>query len=322
MSVLVTGGTGALGYHLLSVITGTRKELHSYSDEMPQPWQQVQRANYHTGNILDFREILQLLREIKPLQIYHLASQSSVGLSYTKPYETLSTNILGTQNLLEAVRQVVPKSRVLLLSSSEIYGRGNGLLDVPHGEEDPANPLTPFATSKACMELVAHQFRNAHQMHISIARPFHFTGPSHSSRFVLPSIAHQLILIRKTGGEPVLYTGNLDVSRDIVDVRDLARALVLIMNAANSGEVYNVCSGRAHTIRELTQLLIGISGIDVDLRLDPALERSHEIPLLIGTPQKIMENLGWRPMISVEDSLLDLYREMELRVRREMPGKK
>lgn len=316
MSVLVTGGTGALGYHLLSILTAAKGDLHSFSDESPFAWQRWNHVQYHTGNLLNYKEVLDVVRKTKPTEIYHLASQSSVGMSYLKPYETLSTNLLGTQNLLEATRQTNPKTRVILLSSAEIYGRGHGALTTLHTETDPPNPLTPYATSKACMELLGNQFRNAHGLHVMMVRPFHFTGPHHSKRFALPSIAHQLIQIQHTRGEPVIFTGNLDVTRDVVDVRDLARALVVIMSTATSGETFNICSGQTYTFRELVEQLISLSGLDVEIRLDPNLERINDIPLLLGSSEKIM-NLGWKPIIAIDDSLADLYKEMETRFKRE-----
>lgn len=319
MSILVTGGTGALGYHILSAIPRDGRVLHSFSDELPQAWHTVPDVNYHTGNLLNFKEILNVLKIAKPIQVYHLASQSSVGVSYKKPYETLSTNLLGTQNLLEAVRQVNPKAKVMLLSSSEIYGRGSGTLTNLHKEDQTPTPLTPYATSKACMEILGNQFRLAHGMHIVTARPFHFTGPHHSRRFALPSIAFRLVQICKYGAEPAIFTGSLDVARDIVDVRDVARGMIQILNTCESGSVYNICSGKAYTFRELTDMLIHIAGTQVELRLDPALERSNDIPLLVGDPSKVMA-LGWKPMISVEDSLTDLYLEMVKRCRLESTG--
>jgi GDP-4-dehydro-6-deoxy-D-mannose reductase len=237
-------------------------------------------------------------------------------MSYLKPYETLSTNLLGTQNLLEAVRQIVPKCRVVLLSSAEVYGRGRGNLTTLHTETDTLNPLTPYATSKACMELLGSQFHNANGLHVTTVRPFHFTGPNHSRRFALPSIAYQLIQIRLTRGEPVIFTGNLDVTRDVVDVRDLARALVVVMSTAPSGETYNICSGQCHTFREMAEQLIERSKLNIEIRLDPNLERQNDIPLLLGSGEKLMQ-LGWKPIIAIDDSIGDLYNEMEARIKRE-----
>lgn len=317
MSILVTGGTGALGFHLLSNLSGTNHDLFSFSDEQPQPWQKVDGVQYLNGDLLNFKDVYEVLQKVQPTYIYHLASQSSVGLSYKKPYETLNINLLGTQTILEAVRQVVPKAKILLLSSSEIYGRTEQQLTYLHKETDRPNPLTPYATSKACMELLGNQFRNAHGLHIVFARPFHFTGPHHSRRFVLPSIAHQLVKIKYYGAEPVIYSGSLDVSRDVVDVRDVARGMIQILNSADSGEVFNLCCGKSYTFRELVEMLVDIANVSVDFRFDPAYERSNDIPLLIGDSTKIT-NFGWKPMITIDDCLTDLFNEMVVRRRIEL----
>ena len=317
MSILVTGGTGALGFHLLSTLRGTNHELFSFSDEQPQPWQKSEGVEYLNGSLLNFKDVYEVLQKVQPTHIYHLASQSSVGLSYKKPYETLSISRLCTQTFLEAARQVCPKAKILLLSSSEIYGRTDQLLTCLHKESDLPNPLTPYATSKACMELLGNQFRNAHGLHIVFARPFHFTGPHHSRRFVLPSIAHQLVKIKHYGAEPVVYSGSLDVSRDVVDVRDVARGMIQILNTAESGEVFNICCGKSYTFRELVEMLVDIAGVSVDFRVDPTYERSNDIPLLIGDPTKITA-LGWKPMITIEDCLTDLFNEMVVRRRTEL----
>jgi GDP-4-dehydro-6-deoxy-D-mannose reductase len=314
MSILVTGGTGALGHHLLKIINKPEGALVSFQSSPVDDYRRLAHVEYEQGNLLTYKDILAVMARYKPLEIYHLASQSSVGVSHQKPFETLSINLLGTQHLLEAARQIVPKARILLLSSCEVYGSGMGLLDILHQEDEKPNPLTPYATSKACMEILGNQFRNAYNMSVFSVRPFHFTGMYHSRRFVLPSITSQLIRIKKEGGEPVIYTGNLDVSRDVIDVRDLSRALALLMKTSESGEVYNVCSGKARTIRELVGHLILKSGIDVETRVDLNLERENDIPLMMGSPEKIMLNTGWRPMIAIEDSLDDLYNEMEQRM--------
>lgn len=317
MSILVTGGTGALGYHILSSLVGTTHDLFSFSDEQPQPWQKVEGVQYLNGDLLNFKHMQEVIQYVQPTHIYHLASQSSVGLSYKKPYETLNINLLGTQNLLETVRQNCPRAKVMLLSSSEIYGRTDHQLTYLHKETDAPNPLTPYATSKACMELLGNQFKNAYGLHVVFVRPFHFTGPHHSRRFVIPSITYQLVKIKYYGSEPTIYSGSLDISRDVIDVRDVARGMIQLLNQSEPGEVYNLCCGKSYTFRELTEMLVDIAGVSVDFRFDPGYERSNDIPLLIGNPEKAM-SMGWKPMISVEDSLTDLFNEMVLRRRTEL----
>ena len=154
-------------------------------------------------------------------------------------------------------------------------------------------------------------------LHVVFARPFHFTGPHHSRRFVIPSITYQLVKIKYYGTEPTIYSGSLDISRDVIDVRDVARGMIQLLNQSEPGEAYNLCCGKSYTFRELTEMLVDIAGVSVDFRFDPGYERSNDIPLLIGNPEKAM-SMGWKPMISIEDCLTDLFNEMVLRRRTEL----
>jgi GDP-4-dehydro-6-deoxy-D-mannose reductase len=315
MSVLVTGGTCYLGYHLLSLLSHGKEHLCSYSGEDPEPHATLQHVTYITGDLLDFKNLLQVLTDHRPTEIYHMVSQSfSLGSPQTKPNAILQFLILGTQNLFEAVRLTVPKARVLLVTSSEIYGAGRGIVDIIHRETDPPIPFTPYATALAACELLAKQYMVAHNLDIVTIRPFSSTGPLQERKFVLPSVAAQIASIEMYDGETVIYTGNLDVSRDYLDVRDQARAIAMLAKRGGPGEVYNVCSGKARTIRDLVHYLIGISGVPIEIRIDPALERAIDIPLLVGSPEKIMSLTGWKPIISIEDSLKDLYSEIKTRL--------
>lgn len=322
MSILVTGGTGCLGFHLLSIFTRTKGNLISYSQSAPPPYRKLKHVNYHEGDILDEKDLTNVLNEHKPDEIYHLAAQNSVGISQKKPFQTLQTNIMGTQCLLESVRKTVPKSRIMFISSSEIYGANKGVVDVVHQESDPAVPLTPFATSKSAGELLVRQYINAHGMDIVIIRPFHYTGPYQSAMYVLPSIARQLVDIDLNDGELSIYAGNLDISRDYLDVRDLARGISLLAKTGKTGDVYNICSGKATPIRELVNELITLLKKPVDIRIDPSLERPMDIPLLVGSPVKMIGLTGWKPIISITDSLKDLYSEMKRRVKQERKAEK
>ena len=315
MSVLVTGGTCCLGYHLLSLLSHGKDHLVSYSGEDPETHATLQHVQYITGDLLDFKNLLQVLGEVRPTEIYHMVSQGfSLGNSPVRPNAILQFLILGTQNLLEAVRLTVPKARVILVSSSEIYGAGRGVVDIIHRETDPPIPFSPYATAMASSELLAKQYIGAHNLDIVTVRPFSSTGPFQEKKFVLPSVAAQIATIEMYDGETVIYTGNLDVSRDYLDVRDQARAIAMLAKRGGVGEVYNVCSGKARTIRDLVHYLIGVSGCPIEIRIDPSLERAIDIPLLVGSPEKIMTLTGWKPIISIEDSLKDLYSEIKIRL--------
>lgn len=318
MNILVTGGSGSLGFHLLNLLPRNASKITAFHRPTEIPHRYLGDVRYIQGDLLEADEILKVIKELKPTEVYHIASQSNVGVSHRNPQITLNINIIGTLNLLEAIRKVSPETRVLLLSSSDVYGPGTHHLDTLRTEEDPFIPMTPFATSKAAMEILGKQYITAWGMHISFVRPFNFTGPLHSRKFVLPSIAAQLINIEKYGAEPVIYTGNIDVSRDYVDMRDLARALVLVMKNSESGEIFNICSGQVRTVRELIETLISHCDSDIEICRDPSLERKTDQPMLVGSAEKLMKRTGWKPLIKIEDSLADLYHEMQQRLEREI----
>ena len=323
MSILVTGCNSCPGYHLLNLLPHHEGEIIALSSELPPEPLRLSGVRYAATDLSDYKQTLALLNECRPTEIYHLVSQEfSLGMTGVKPASLLQFFILGTYNLFEAARQSVPKARILLVSSAEIYGGGRGVMDVIHRESDVPLPLTPYATAMASCELVARQFVAAHRSDILVARAFSVTGPFQDRKFVLSSAASQIAAVELHDGETAIYTGNLDVSRDYLDVRDQARAMVLLVKRGNTGEIYNVCSGKVRTIRDLVQFLIALSGCPIEIRIDPALERSIDIPLLVGSPEKLMSLTGWKPMISLEDSLRDLYGETKIRLSAENPGKK
>lgn len=318
MNIVVTGGSGVLGFHLLNALQDSDAKIYSFSDRPPLPTQMVPKVNYCYGNLLSDNEIKKFINDVKPDEVYHIATQSSFSVAQKKPVDTLNTNIVGTHNLLDSLRKINPKCKVFLLSSGEVYGRGEGLLDILHEEDDKLKPLSPFATSKACMEMLAQQFYNAWGMNVIVGRPFLYTGPCQEIHHgMLPHVSSQLVDIAENNCEPVIYTGNIDVSRDIVDIRDLARAITLIMRSGKAGEAYNICTGEARTIREAIEMLILHSGQDVDIRIDVGLERQTDLAMVIGCPNKVKETTGWKPMISFDDSLADMYNDIYNRKMRE-----
>jgi GDP-4-dehydro-6-deoxy-D-mannose reductase len=315
MSILVTGCNSTLGYHLLNLLPhDSPGGIVAIASELPPESLRLPHVQYLTAHYQDYKEMFALMSERRPTEIYHLVSQEfSLGMPGMKASALLQFFITGMHTVLETVRQTVPKSRVLFASSAEIYGGSKGMMDVLHRETDAPQPLTPYATAQASCELLARQFRLAHNLDVVTARPFGVTGPHQHEKFVLSSTASQIAAIAQNDGETAIYTGNLDVSRDYLDVRDQARAMTLLMKRGAAGETYNICSGKVRTIRDMVQFLIQLSGCPIEIRVDPALERNIDIPLLAGSPEKFMALTGWKPMISLEDSLRDLYSEIKTR---------
>ena len=314
MSILVTGCNSTLGYHLLNLLPHDGSGIVALGTEPVPDALRLPHVTYVTTDLSDYKQTLSLLNTWKPAEVYHLVAQEfSLGMPGMKALSLLHFFTSGAYNLFETLRHASPKARVLLASSAEVYGGSKGMMDILHRETDRFLPLTPYATAQASCELLARQFVLAHGMDIVITRPFSVTGPHQPEKFVLSSTASQIAAIELYDGETAIYTGNLDVSRDYLDVRDMARALALLMKRGKAGETYNICSGKVRTIRDLVQFLIHLSGCPIEIRIDPALERAVDIPLLAGSPEKLMALTGWKPMISLEDSLRDLYAEIKTR---------
>src|SRR5262249_27132913 len=173
--------------------------------------------------------------------VVHRAGQSSAARSFEAPEETFRANTTGTWTLLEAVRRHAPGARVLIVSTSEVYG------PIPPGtraaEDAPFHPVSPYALSKAAAEEVARAYADAHALDVVRVRPFGHTGPGQSPRFVVPAFAQQIAAIEAGRAEPVLKVGNLDVTRDLTDVREIVAGYCALIERGRRGALYNLCRG-------------------------------------------------------------------------------
>ena len=232
-----------------------------------------------------------------PQQVYHLAGQASVAGSFSDPLGTWDVNATGTLRLAQALPEAV---RLLVVSSAEVYGVVPDD-EQPIGEDRPLRPCNPYAASKAAAEMAALQARGP----VVVARSFNHTGPGQDERFALASFARQLAEIREGHGEPVLRVGNLSARRDLLDVRDVARAYVRLMDQGEAGQVYNVCSGHAVSMSDAVEQLIALSGTGARLEVDPERVRPVDLPLLCGSGARLRA-LGWAPEIAFRHTLADL----------------
>jgi GDP-4-dehydro-6-deoxy-D-mannose reductase len=241
------------------------------------------------------------LAEARPDRVYHLAAQASVGESFRDPLSTWEVNATGTLRLAEALGAEV---RLLFVSSAEVYG-------VVPAEEQPIpesrrpHPTNPYAASKAAAEMAVLEAAHAHGTHAVIARSFNHTGPGQDARFALAAFARQLAAIHAGAAAPVLRVGNLQARRDYLDVRDVARAYLTLLDAGAPGGVYNVSTGEAHTLAGLVETMIELSGTGACIEVDPARVRPLDVPLLSGDPAAL-HALGWAPAIPLRRTLADL----------------
>jgi GDP-4-dehydro-6-deoxy-D-mannose reductase len=305
MRTLITGVTGFAGRHLARALEA-ESPGSVYGTSFPLP----AGPGEERARFLDLREesaVLDFLDEVRPDRIYHLAAISNVRTSWQMRSETLATNVGGTQNLLEAVRKTVPGARVLFVSSSDVYGHpgpsGEGL-----AEDEPLRVLNPYAFSKAAGEMLCGFYGNVEGLDVVVARPFPHTGPGQADDFVCSDWARQIVRIERRECGPVVRVGNLDVRRDISDVRDVIEAYRSLMDRGRRGEVYNICSGKTVGLREILDFLVseaaGKPGITIEV--DPGKLRKTDLPLVAGSNRKIVSETGWAPRIPMARTLKDL----------------
>jgi GDP-4-dehydro-6-deoxy-D-mannose reductase len=279
----VTGGGGFAGEHLLGLLPGavapTRDEL----------------------DLLDAAAVSAAVREARPAVVFHLAALASVKRSWESPSETLLGNAQMTVNLLEAVRAEAPEAAVVVASSGEVYGPPERL---PVSEDAPLRPQNPYAVSKAACDLLAGQYADAFGMRIVRTRAFNHAGPGQGDEYVVGTLTRQVAEAEAAGAaEVVLRTGNPDSARDFTDVRDVVRAYRAA--ADQPAGIYNVCSGRATSVRELLELLGRVSTLPVRHEIDPERVRAHDVPELRGTAERLRAACGWRPEIPLERTVAD-----------------
>lgn len=292
MRALVTGSSGFVGRHLVAALRASSVDVVEF--------------DRNDGDLSDPATARSVIERVAPDVVFHLAAQSSARRSFDDPVATFSSNVLGTVAILDAVHRLAPRARVLVASSSEVYGIVHEA-DLPVVETVPSRPTSPYAASKVAQEIVAEQYARAFGLDVVISRCFNAVGPGQASQFALPSFARQLTEIARGKREPALRVGNLDVSRDFVDVRDVAHALALMAERGERGSIYNVCSGRAVRLREALGMLLTASGVDVRVEVDESRLRPADVPLLVGSYAHLNEATGWRPELPLERSLADLY---------------
>ena len=315
MRVLITGVTGFAGSHLCDLLL-TKEDVEIFGVKR---WRSQTENIEHLhskitlleGDIRDSTSMREILKEVRPDRIFHLAAQSFVLTSWKLPMEVLETNIMGQLNLLEGVRSLGLDPLIHIAGSSEEYGLVQPE-DLPLKEETPLRPLSPYGVSKVVQDLLGFQYFKSYGMRIIRTRGFNHTGPRRGSVFVTSDFAHQISLIEKKRIKPVIRVGNLEAVRDFTDVRDMMRGYWLALEKGEPGEVYNIASGKGIKIREVLDCLLKLSGVEVKIEEDPEKMRPSDVPILIGDSHKFREKSGWRPEIPFEKTLrdiLDYWRE-------------
>ncbi|MEI8344981.1 MAG: GDP-mannose 4,6-dehydratase, partial [Candidatus Omnitrophota bacterium] len=258
---------------------------------------------------------LRLIKTVRPDRIFHLAGQASVMLSWRDPAATMTANLVSTQHVFDAVRQLVPKARIHIASSSDEYGRCP-YSHMPIREIEPLRPITPYAVSKVAQEVLAMQQHAVYGTHVVRTRAFNHLGPGQTEFYVASSFARQVALIERGRQPNIIEVGNVSAIRDFTDVRDVVRAYWLALEHGKPGQVYNICSGVGRPVSELLTVLRQKSSRQIQIRRDPSKLRARDIARFVGSPLKFRRLTGWRQRISFERSVEDLLADWRRRLER------
>ena len=312
--VLITGITGFVGSHLADYILKNFPEVkilglarwRSPTDNIRHI---LNKISLQFGDLLDPFSLKTILSEHKPDVIFHLAAQSYVTFSFSSPIATLNTNVIGTCNLLEVVKELKFASGydpiIHICSSSEVYGQVRKE-DIPIKEDVPLRPASPYAVSKVAEDMLGYQYWLSWGIKTLRTRMFTHTGPRRGDVFVVSNFAKQIATIEAELAPPVIKVGNLESIRTFSDVRDAVQAYWLLVTKCIPGEVYNIGGVETMKIGEMLNRLLGLSPVkNIKIEIDPNRLRPSDVTLQIPSTEKFHQETGWKPKIKFEQTMKD-----------------
>jgi GDP-4-dehydro-6-deoxy-D-mannose reductase len=255
-------------------------------------------VTWRSVDLLDRAAVREALDAARPSVIYHCAGFAHLQDAWRQPARALRVNVLGTHHLFEAAGELGLACRIFVTGSAQVYRPGT----VAITEDAAIGPDNPYGISKLAQEMMAA----ASPIATWLARPFNHAGPRQSAAYATSAFAQQIAEIEAGRRDPVLHVGNLDAERDITDVRDTVRAYHAIVSSGQTRRPYNVCSGRAHTMRRLLDMLLSLARVRVRVEIDPARLRPSDNPVILGSHARLTADTGWTPVIPIEQTLADL----------------
>jgi GDP-4-dehydro-6-deoxy-D-mannose reductase len=315
MRALITGINGFVGGHLAEhllaemdwQVFGTVREP---ALQLPTLREHVQATSI---DLLDAPAVHQVVRNIQPDLIFHLAAQAHLPTSFRDPATTLTTNILMQLHLFEAIRASALDPTIVVVCTGEEYGAVQPH-EQPVDEDTPLRPVSPYAVSKVAQDMLAYQYFAAHKLKTIRLRPFNHSGPRQEDRYAITSFAHQIARIEAGLQPPVVRVGNLQAQRDFTDVRDIVRAYRLAAEYGEPGAVYNLGSGRPIAIQTILDTLLSMSQTQIDVQPDPERMRPADVPVIACDATRFRERTGWEPRIPLEQMLRDILNDWRSRV--------
>jgi len=309
MRVLITGIAGFVGSHFVDFLL-KKKGLSIFGIEKPNAnIEKIAYAKkdikYYECNVNNYQVLKRLVGRIRPDFIIHLAAQASPLVSWKAPADTLKVNAIGQVTLFEAIRELGINPKIILAGSCEEYGlvKEN---EIPIKETHALRPLNTYAVSKVAQDFLGYQYFKSYGLNVIRTRPFHHTGPRRSENFVCSSFAKQIALIESKRQRPIISVGNLKAIRDFTDVRDMVKAYWLIMQKGKPGEVYNICSGKGRSIKEILDILLSLAKTKIEIKKDPLRMRPNDVPVFVGDCSKMRRLTGWKSEVGFSKTLEDL----------------
>jgi GDP-mannose 4,6-dehydratase len=317
MKILITGITGFVGSHLVDYVVDKHPDVEIFGlKRWRSPMENLEHVKGKVtcidADLRDLSSLVSMLKEIRPGIIFHLAAQSYVPVSYTAPVDTLTTNVIGTANLLEAIRMVGIDPLIHICSSSEVYGQVRAD-EIPIKENNPLRPASPYAVSKVGEDMLGLQYFIAYGMKTVRTRMFTHTGPRRGEVFVTSNFAKQVASIELKLQEPVVHVGNLESVRTFTDVRNAVEAYWLLSQKffegkIPAGEVYNIGGNETMTVGQMLDKLLDLSTVKgkVTIEVEKSRLRPADVTLQIPDSSKFKKATGWEPVIPLEKTLGDL----------------
>lgn len=295
MRALITGSTGFIGTHLANELLHCGYEVVKCD--------LTDRNGAIIMDIMNRESIQAVIEEHRPDYIFNMAGQANVGLSWKEPQRTVELNTIGLINILEAVKAVDPKIRVLAVGSSDEYGSmreyGENVT-----EDAPVMPITPYAISKHAQELFAQLYVRIYDLDICMIRLFNLGGYGQAKGYMISDFASGIVDVEK-GKQEYMHVGNLESARDFTHVKDACRALRLIAEKGHKGEIYNISSGTSHKAQEILEKMIAMAKVPIEIRHDPRKMRPSDTPVVCGNHSKLTAHTGWKPELCIDQILVD-----------------
>lgn len=310
--VLVTGAAGFVGGHLIRRLKRQEADVNITAWVMNEAEAEMLKAAIKEADgieivdITDESRVRRLIADNSPDVVYHLAAQSSVGLSWKMPALTYEVNLIGTTHLLEALKESAPKALVMLIGSAEQYG-AIAKEELPVSETHALMGKNPYSISKMAQEAAAELYLKNTELSIIRVRAFNHIGPGQDTKFVIPDWCSQVIRMERGQLAPVLKVGDISVKRDFTDVRDIVNAYVLLSEHGQSGEIYNVGRGESRSLEEVLRIIISCSQIkNITWETDQNRLRPTETPELCADIDKLRQTIEWSPQITLRRSIEDI----------------